>query len=40
MADGILAAARGQVPQNVVNPDVLNRPGFKAKLEKFAENAR
>jgi phosphoglycerate dehydrogenase-like enzyme len=39
MAEGILCAARGQVPQNVVNPDVLQRTGFTAKLERFAANS-
>lgn len=39
MAEGILRAARGQVPDNVVNPQVLAQPGFKEKLKKFAVNA-
>jgi phosphoglycerate dehydrogenase-like enzyme len=38
MAEGILRAARGEVPENVVNPDVLQRPGFKTKLNRFAVN--
>jgi phosphoglycerate dehydrogenase-like enzyme len=38
MAEGILSAARGQVPANVVNPDVLNRPRFREKLKRFAAN--
>jgi phosphoglycerate dehydrogenase-like enzyme len=38
MGEGILRAARGQVPENVVNPDVLKRPGFRSKLERFAVN--
>ncbi len=38
MANGMLAAARGRVPDNVVNRDVLDRPGFRAKLARFAEN--
>jgi len=38
MAEGMLQAARGQVPDNVVNRDVLERGGFRAKLERFAEN--
>jgi phosphoglycerate dehydrogenase-like enzyme len=38
MAEGMLRAARGQVPQDVVNPEVLDRPGFRAKLARFAEN--
>ena len=35
---GILRAAQGQVPENVINPEVLDRPGFRAKLARFAEN--
>jgi phosphoglycerate dehydrogenase-like enzyme len=38
MANGILSAARGQVPKNIVNPEVLSQAGFKAKLERFAVN--
>lgn len=38
MADGMLRAAQGLVPENVVNRDVLERPGFQAKLARFAEN--
>ncbi|MEI7937282.1 MAG: NAD(P)-dependent oxidoreductase [Verrucomicrobiota bacterium] len=38
MAKGILRAARGQVPENVVNPEVLKREGFKAKLARFETN--
>lgn len=36
MAEGIIAASRGQVPENVVNRDVLGRPGFLAKLQRWA----
>jgi phosphoglycerate dehydrogenase-like enzyme len=36
MAEGMLRAARGLVPANVVNPEVLGRPGFRAKLVRFA----
>jgi phosphoglycerate dehydrogenase-like enzyme len=39
MARGMLCAARGQVPENVVNPEVLQSPGFRAKLARFVENA-
>jgi phosphoglycerate dehydrogenase-like enzyme len=39
MALGMLRAAGGQAPENVVNPEVLQRPGFRAKLARFAENA-
>ncbi|MBL8056587.1 MAG: hypothetical protein JNK29_07810 [Anaerolineales bacterium] len=31
----LLAAARGEVPPNVVNPEVLARPGFQRKLARF-----
>lgn len=37
-AAGMLRAALGEVPENVVNEEVLARPGFRAKLERFAEN--
>ena len=32
---GMLAAARGQVPEHVVNTEVLDRPGFQAKLARW-----
>jgi phosphoglycerate dehydrogenase-like enzyme len=35
---GMLRAARGLVPDNVVNREVLARLGFQAKLARFAEN--
>jgi phosphoglycerate dehydrogenase-like enzyme len=38
MADGMLRAARGEVPDNVVNPEVLDRPDFRAKLARLEEN--
>jgi phosphoglycerate dehydrogenase-like enzyme len=38
MAEGMLRAARGLIPENVVNPEVLSQAGFRAKLERFAEN--
>jgi phosphoglycerate dehydrogenase-like enzyme len=38
MATGMLRASQGLVPENVVNKDVLDRPGFRAKLARFAEN--
>jgi phosphoglycerate dehydrogenase-like enzyme len=38
MAEGMLRAARGLVPENVVNREVLDRPGFRAKLARFVEN--
>ncbi len=36
----VIRVAQGLVPQNVLNPDVLQRPGFRAKLERFAANQR
>jgi phosphoglycerate dehydrogenase-like enzyme len=39
MRDGMLRAARGEVPQDVVNREVLDRPGFRAKLARFQANA-
>ncbi|CAN5251177.1 hypothetical protein BH10PSE9_BH10PSE9_23660 [soil metagenome] len=38
MSNGMLRAARGLVPENVVNRDVLGRPGFLAKLARFGAN--
>jgi phosphoglycerate dehydrogenase-like enzyme len=38
MAEGMLRAARGEVPENVVNREVLERPRFQAKLARFREN--
>jgi phosphoglycerate dehydrogenase-like enzyme len=38
MAEGMLRAAQGEVPEHVVNAEVLDRPGFRAKLARFAEN--
>jgi phosphoglycerate dehydrogenase-like enzyme len=35
MAEGMLRAASGQVPDYVVNREVLDRPGFRAKLGRF-----
>ena len=35
MAEGMLRAAHGHVPENVVNVEVLDRPGFRAKLARF-----
>jgi phosphoglycerate dehydrogenase-like enzyme len=34
-ATGMIQAARGEVPENVVNPEVLDRRGFREKLERF-----
>lgn len=38
MAEGMTHAAHGEVPAHVVNREVLDRPGFRAKLARFAEN--
>ena len=38
MVAGMLRASRGEVPENVVNRDVLDRPGFQEKLARFVEN--
>jgi phosphoglycerate dehydrogenase-like enzyme len=35
-AEGMLRAASGQIPDNVVNPEVLDRPAFRKKLARFA----
>jgi phosphoglycerate dehydrogenase-like enzyme len=39
MAEGMLRTARGDCPENVVNPEVLERPAFVNKLARFADNA-
>jgi len=36
--DGMLWAARGETPPNIINPEVLERPGFQAKLRRFGAN--
>jgi phosphoglycerate dehydrogenase-like enzyme len=38
MTEGMLRAARGEVPENVVNPAVLDRAGFREKLARFDVN--
>jgi len=38
MARGIINAARGEPPANVVNPEVLVRPLFQTKLARFADH--
>ena len=38
MVAGMLCASRGEVPENVVNRDVLDRPRFQEKLARFVEN--
>ncbi|MCI0463849.1 MAG: hypothetical protein L0Z62_43500 [Gemmataceae bacterium] len=39
MAEGMLRAACGRVPEHVVNREVLDRPGFRAKLARFADGS-
>jgi phosphoglycerate dehydrogenase-like enzyme len=39
MAEGMLCAACGKLPDNIVNPEVLDQPEFVRKLSRFAENA-
>jgi phosphoglycerate dehydrogenase-like enzyme len=34
----VMRFAQGLVPHNVINPEVLQRPGFRAKLARFAAN--
>jgi phosphoglycerate dehydrogenase-like enzyme len=34
---GMIRAAHGRIPDNIVNPAVLDRPGFCAKLARFSE---
>ncbi len=38
MANGILNASQGRLPENILNPAVLLKPGFQAKLARFEEN--
>jgi phosphoglycerate dehydrogenase-like enzyme len=38
MAEGMLRAARGELPENIVNQEVIDRPGFRGKLARFEEN--
>jgi phosphoglycerate dehydrogenase-like enzyme len=40
VVQNVLRVARGLAPQNVVNPEVLGQPGFRAKLARFAANQR
>jgi phosphoglycerate dehydrogenase-like enzyme len=39
VAEGMLRAARGEPPDNVVNPEVFDEPTFRQKLARFEENA-
>ena len=34
--DGVFRIAQGLLPNNILNPDVINRPGFQSKLKRFA----
>jgi hypothetical protein len=36
---GIIRAAHGQITDNIVNPAMLDRPGFRAKVARFASTA-
>ncbi len=36
-AQGMIRAAHGLAPDNIVNPAVLDRPGWRAKLNRFAQ---
>jgi phosphoglycerate dehydrogenase-like enzyme len=40
MCEGMLRAARGELPEHVVNCEVLDRPGFRAKLARFTANRK
>jgi hypothetical protein len=33
--EGMLRAARGGLPKHILNPEVIDRPGFRAKLERY-----
>jgi phosphoglycerate dehydrogenase-like enzyme len=35
---GIMKVARGELPDNIINPDVLERPRFREKLARFEAN--
>jgi phosphoglycerate dehydrogenase-like enzyme len=37
IAQGMLLAAKGQIPDHVLNPAVLDRPAFRTKLARFAQ---
>jgi phosphoglycerate dehydrogenase-like enzyme len=38
MSEGMLRAARGELPENIVNREVVDRAPFREKLDRFAEN--
>jgi phosphoglycerate dehydrogenase-like enzyme len=40
MSNGMIRASEGLAPDNVLNREVLERPGFRAKLARFAGNRR
>ncbi len=40
MSNGMIAASTGEIPANVVNKEVLQRPRFQDKLARYAENRR
>jgi phosphoglycerate dehydrogenase-like enzyme len=37
--EGLVKIAHGAIPDNVVNPEVLDRPGFQAKLARWAQRS-
>lgn len=39
ISNGLIRASQGLVPENVLNKDVLARPGFQAKLARFSVNS-
>jgi phosphoglycerate dehydrogenase-like enzyme len=39
MSKYMLQAGRGEVPESLINKDVLDRPGFQKKLARFTENS-
>ena len=39
MAEGMLKAARGERPDNVVNPQVFDQPAFREKLVEIQESS-
>jgi hypothetical protein len=36
ISQGMLKASRGELPDNILNKDVIDRPGFQRKLARFA----
>ena len=39
LMQGILNVAKGELPDNILNPDVINRPGFRKKLDRYRPSA-